>query len=181
MNTNPLTSLTHTFKRVHIQAFDLTIIPSSDYSKACKKCKTETYQEQEEKEHEFIESYNTLIKKCNLVPIVGELFRNKKVYFSENVLKSVYSYDLIKVSMLSKDTIGEQERLIDEMNKEQEFYKLAQEWGVADVVPKVMEEQGEEEGEIVEDVLENTKGCVVDESIDETEEGEIDERSFLEF
>ena len=83
--------------------------------------------------------------------------------------------------MLSKDTIGEQERLIDEMNKEQEFYKLAQEWGVADVVPKVMEEQGEEEGEIVEDVLENTKGCVVDESIDETEEGEIDERSFLEF
>ena len=89
----------------------------------------------------------------------------------------MYSYDLIKVSMLSKDTIGEQERLIDEMNKEQEFYKLAQEWGVADVVPKVMGE----EGEIVEDVLENTKGCVVDESIDETEEGEIDERSFLEF
>ena len=44
-----------------------------------------------------------------------------------------------------------------------------------------MEEQGEEEGEIVEDILENTKGCVVEESIDETEEGEIDERSFLEF
>jgi hypothetical protein len=108
----------------------------------------ETDQEQEQKEHEFIESYNTLIKKCNLVPIVGELFRNKKVYFSENVLKTVYSYDLIRVSMLSKDAIGEQERLIDEMNKEQEFYKLAQEWGVADVVPKVMEEQGEEEGEI---------------------------------
>ena len=32
--------------------------------------------------------------------------------------------------MLSKDTAHEQERPIDEMNKEQEFYKLAQDWGV---------------------------------------------------
>ena len=96
MNANPLTHLTHTFKRVHVQAFDLTIIPSSDYNlKVCKKCKTETEQEHEQKEHE-----------------------------------TVYSYDLIKVSMLSKDTVHEQERPIDEMNKEQEFYKLAQDWGV---------------------------------------------------
>ena len=79
MNANPLTRLTHTFKRVHIQAFDLTIIPSSDYnSKVYKKCKTETDQEQEEKEHEFIVSYNKLITKCNLVPIVGELFETKR-------------------------------------------------------------------------------------------------------
>ena len=164
---NSLTRVTGTPKRSSVQAFDLTIIPTYNFETTQrKKMKTVNDADSDNEENDMHVLYCNLIERKKLVPIVGKLYRCKRVEVSETVLKTKKMYDTL-VTIRTKDAVAQEARLIDEINMQYEFERLAKQW--------VQDDDTTEEGEVTV-CVENcttTKETVCSINEEDIEEGEI--------